>query len=86
MKARRQIVVGIDVGAERKGFHLALIDLRAKEVVALAHAIQPGEAGAFVQRHARITNANMGAVAIDAPPRAVTAQRRIAERTLASRP
>ncbi|MCB1318248.1 MAG: NUDIX domain-containing protein [Leptospiraceae bacterium] len=86
MKARRQIVVGIDVGAERKGFHLAMIDVQAREVVALAHAIDPREASAFVQRHARITNANVQSIAIDAPPRAVTAQRRIAERTLASRP
>lgn len=71
-------VAGVDVGGERKGFHVAVVDAESARVVDVRACLRVADAVAWLGQ------TGVSVVAIDAPPRALRTrlETRVAERAL----
>lgn len=61
-------VVGIDVGGEKKGFHLAVKALGENSIVSVANFTDPADAAAFIEAQERLLDGRCELIAIDCPP------------------
>jgi len=79
----KDFVIGIDVGAQKKGFHLAVMELHSNIITSFFHARDPKQILIYI----RELEKNMGQclkIAIDAPSKAIVKQTRIAEKEVRS--
>ncbi|MCB1175290.1 MAG: DUF429 domain-containing protein [Leptospiraceae bacterium] len=69
MATRNKLYIGIDVGAERKGYHAAILDTQGNIIQDILHFQNPDQLAVQVQRIAKMRQARIAVVAIDAPPK-----------------
>lgn len=84
---KSDFTVGIDVGASKKGFHIAVKKVDEASCYSLLHAHNPTHIVAYITNVAHILQGRCRCIAIDCPPKAIieSDDTRLAEKELRAR-